>query len=128
VPTLKGRCLNTGRTHFKKGFIPWNKGMKGIHLNPKNEFKPGQYCGIKHHAFNNGLSFFNGRWFIVCRDRKSVPFARALMMSELKRNLKCNEIVHHINNDCTDDRIENLKITTRREHAKIHGLKRSVKC
>ena len=23
--SMKGVCLNTGRTHFKKGGIPWNK-------------------------------------------------------------------------------------------------------
>lgn len=26
----KGKRTNTGRTHFKKGFTPWNKGMKGF--------------------------------------------------------------------------------------------------
>lgn len=26
---MEKRCLNTGRTHFKKGFTPWNKGLKG---------------------------------------------------------------------------------------------------
>lgn len=25
---IKGVCLNTGRTHFKKGCIPWNKKLK----------------------------------------------------------------------------------------------------
>ena len=26
MPHTSGRCLNTGRTHFKKGHEPWNKG------------------------------------------------------------------------------------------------------
>uniref|UniRef100_A0A6M3LYP0 Uncharacterized protein n=1 Tax=viral metagenome TaxID=1070528 RepID=A0A6M3LYP0_9ZZZZ len=26
----KGICNNTGRTRFKKGTIPWNKGKKGL--------------------------------------------------------------------------------------------------
>lgn len=29
-------------TQFKKGMVSWNKGMKGIHLSPSTEFKPGQ--------------------------------------------------------------------------------------
>jgi hypothetical protein len=33
---------NTGRTHFKKGMIPWNKNLKGIHLSPESEFKKGE--------------------------------------------------------------------------------------
>lgn len=28
---VKGECRNTGRTHFKKGYIPWNKDKKGIY-------------------------------------------------------------------------------------------------
>lgn len=27
---------------FRSEHIPWNRGMKGIHLNPKNEFKKGE--------------------------------------------------------------------------------------
>lgn len=27
---MKGSTLNTGRTHFKEGYTPWNKGTVGI--------------------------------------------------------------------------------------------------
>lgn len=30
-----------------KGFIPWNKGLKGIHLSPSTEFKKGQHISRK---------------------------------------------------------------------------------
>lgn len=36
---VKGETRNTGRTHFKKGFTPWNKGIK-TGLIPKTAFKP----------------------------------------------------------------------------------------
>ena len=29
--SVKGECRNTGRTHLKKGHVPWNKGLRGIH-------------------------------------------------------------------------------------------------
>lgn len=41
------------------------------------------------------------------------------------RYLNKNEIVHHINDDKTDNRIENLEIMSASEHNKTHSNKRS---
>ena len=46
--------VNAGR--YKKNNIPWNKGVKGIHLNPATEFKKGEMCGSDHYSWKGGLT------------------------------------------------------------------------
>lgn len=65
----------------------------------------------------------DGRKFMVSIDenakRSSTLYSRYLMEQHLGRKLDPNlETVDHINQDKTDDRIENLQILTRSEHAK----------
>lgn len=67
-----------------------------------------------------GLNFDQGRWFIICRDGTKIAYARALMEVALGRELSPLEIVHHVNGDSTDDRVENLQIVTRSEHVRLH--------
>lgn len=47
--------------------------------------------------------------------------SRYLMENEIGRSLKKDEVVHHINNDPLDDRIENLKLMGLREHTALHN-------
>jgi hypothetical protein len=57
---------------------------------------------------------------MVNREETAILEHRKIMEDHLKRRLKSNELVHHINGDKKDNRIENLILTTRREHPSLH--------
>lgn len=57
---------------------------------------------------------------IYCRDQTLMLYSRAVMAAQLGRLLSPHEIVHHRNEDTTDDSPENLELTTRAAHIATH--------
>ena len=69
----------------------------------------------------------------MTRKRKTIrgvvkPFARWVMEQYIGRELSTDEYVHHLNEDPSDNRLENLAIVSPKEHNRIHNPTRMVTC
>jgi hypothetical protein len=82
---------------------------------------PPVHHGAANNRYNGGLCIRDdGRCVINCRDGSLLYYYRGLMAAHIGRLLTSQEIVHHKNEDPSDDRIENLEIVTRAQHIDMH--------
>ena len=82
--------------------------------------------GENNSSWKGGLSIHNGYRIIhkpkhrLAYKNGYVPEHRLIMEKHINRPLKKEEVIHHINGDRLDNRIENLIILTQGKHIKEH--------
>lgn len=138
---IKQRRVRAGKSSgWQRGHVPWDKGLKGIHLSPATEFKKGWFRGaaarkwrpvgtviVRYDKPSRSVRLKCGpktrgnrrRWIKVCDDgppsHRWIPYARHLWQ---KRNgpVPDGMFVVHANGNSMDDRPANLILSDLRRN------------
>ena len=91
------------------------------------EYRKINYSGNNHNSWKGGITYSNGYRYIYSPNNPNANHVgyvmehRLVMEDKIGRFLDLkNEVVHHINKNRKDNRIENLVLMTRAEHLKHH--------
>ena len=88
------------------------RGVKG--------YKRPELSGENHPLWKRGYWIARGGYKIYESSKLKGAEHRLVVEKHIGRKLLSTEIVHHINKDTSDNRIENLMVCSRAEHINIH--------
>ena len=88
-------------------------------------YKRAKKLGLKQKPRGTYVSTVGYVTYRKMTDRVTTTYVahRRIMEEHLGRNLESTELVHHINGDKLDNRLDNLVITNRADHARLHQTK-----
>jgi hypothetical protein len=112
---------------FKKGNSPWNKDLKGLHLNPDSEFKEDQYVGENHQSWKGGVqvSKKDGAYIWVGKNqRKRRP---RKVYEDTYGEIPRGYVIYHKDGNNLNDHPSNLVAISRAELIRINTVNKTKK-
>jgi hypothetical protein len=111
-------------SQFKKGHKTWNKGMKGLQISPKSQFKKGENVGDKNASWKDGVQKPKNDCVYIndgCNSRKRRP---RLIYKEAYVEIPKGYVIVHLDGDKYNDSLMNLEAISRAENLKRNNQKR----
>lgn len=102
---LSEKYMGSGNPMYGKE--PWDKGKK----------RP-EMSGDKHPNYKGG--WIQDGYHCISISGRQIGFHTHLIEKKIGRKLTSQEVVHHVNGDKLDNRIENLQLMSRSDHMKLH--------